>query len=678
MTSKALLRLAALSALVSVVGISGAAERSLEAGSKAAVGRISLNQSSIALDAGEPSYVHYSARDLAAYLKEITGTEVPIRTSPDDTATSLIIVGKKMAQQVMADVLNGKELGEEGYLIRSIVTSGKVRLLVTGTNPQGTKFGVAALMKMIQAGGRSAYVKGPVDMTSRPRFAVRGMHLNGWPINYPYSFRAWKEEDWKRYIDILSYQGVNLFFIWPFLEIMPVPLSAEDKAHLEEVRRVVDYAQKQRGMQIWIMHSVTRVAQSNLAMPDPRSRYYWVWNQIDMNPGDPRQLDAILRSREALYKIVNNADGYAMIDSDPGGWPYSPLSDLMKVFKGMRGHLDRYSLHGSRAKLVNWMHFGWGVERYMETSKKQEFISETIRTMQKQVAEPWWLIAGYREYLPTCKKEGVLGKTIFLPYGAVEGEPSYPATNVPLDRVRKALDSVADFPELKGLMGNNQTPLLQFPLTYYFLASAWNFEHQNRNDRDVLLELCGHLYPERKDVIAEAYLALNETDPHKIDAIRGQIENLIKHGKLGRPGLIGRKLFPDSLQVARDLVSQLKVRAARQTMCRALTLAADKNDSARVIESYLDAVLTWTDQNGWHMMVDVVGWRRGYIVSDQEFVNAMSNLKRALGGASPGFGDARIASFFDPIAINLLRKYGPGAVLRGCIEPMKAAIKEAP
>jgi len=173
-------------------------------------------------------------------------------------------------------------------------------------------------------------------------------------------------------------------------------------------------------------------------------------------------------------------------------------------------------------------------------------------------------------------------------------------------------------------------------------------------------------------------LAINERDPDKIDAIRRQIENLIEHDKLGRTGIIGRKLFPESRQVARDLVSQLKVRAARQTMCRALARGADRNGSAKVIEDYLEALLAWTDQNGWQMMVDVGNWRRGLIVSDQDFVNAMSNLKRALGGASPVFGDARIASFLDPIAVNLLRKYGAGAVLRGCIEPMRAAIKEAP
>ena len=78
-------------------------------------------------------------------------------------------------------------------------------------------------MKRIQAVGTEPFVEGPLDLVSKPAFAKRGMHFNGWPFNYPYSFRRWKEEDWNRFVDILAYDGVNLFYLWPFIEIMPVP-----------------------------------------------------------------------------------------------------------------------------------------------------------------------------------------------------------------------------------------------------------------------------------------------------------------------------------------------------------------------------------------------------------------------------------------------------------------------
>ena len=397
MTSSFLVRLSVFSTLTAGFAMSLAAAGPQDVHARGANERIPLTQSVIVVDASEPSYVQYGVKDLADYLKEITGTEVPIQTTLDETAPSLIVVGKKMVEQARANVMAGRELGQEGYLVESVLKSGKAHLIVAGETPHGTKFGLAGLMKMIQAEGQSAYVEGPVHTTSRPKFAIRGMHLNGWPISYPYSFRVWKENEWQRYIDILSYQGVNLLYIWPFMEIMPVPLSPEDEAYLQEVNRVVGYAQTRHGMEVWIMHSVNRVAQSNLGMPDPRPRYYWVyWNQLDLNPADPDHFETIVRSREALYRIVNKADGFCMIDSDPGGWPYSPLSDETKVFRAMRGLLDRYNVHGTQAKLINWMWTGWGVIDWLGPTGQVELTRDAIRSMKKDVPEPWWLISGFK------------------------------------------------------------------------------------------------------------------------------------------------------------------------------------------------------------------------------------------------------------------------------------------
>ena len=150
-------------------------------------------------------------------------------------------------------------------------------------------------------------------MRNKPSFAVRGIHLNGWPLNYPYAFRSWKEADWKKFIDIAWAQRINLFYLWPFMEILPVPLSAEDEAYLQEVHRVVDYAQNQRGMEVWIMQSANRIGTSDCGTPDPRFRPYWVSDcQKDMNPADPQQFERVLKSFEAFYKIVNNADAYLL------------------------------------------------------------------------------------------------------------------------------------------------------------------------------------------------------------------------------------------------------------------------------------------------------------------------------------------------------------------------------
>ena len=148
--------------------------------------RISLNQAVVAADPTEPSYIQYATQDLAHYLTEITGAKIRVATSLDPQAESLILVGK-MAERVLPGVLLEKELGEQGFIIKSIVQDGKRRIIVAGANPQGTNFGIAALMRMIRAEGNSAYLEGPLNIHTKPSFAIRGIHLNGWAFNYPYA-----------------------------------------------------------------------------------------------------------------------------------------------------------------------------------------------------------------------------------------------------------------------------------------------------------------------------------------------------------------------------------------------------------------------------------------------------------------------------------------------------------
>src|SRR2546426_2472488 len=120
-----------------------------------------LNQSVIALDSGQDSYVKFAARDLADYLKDITGTDVPIRMSLDENAKSLVVRGDKMGQQVVGDVFGDNQLGEQGFLIKSSVKDGKSLLTVAGPHSKGTNHGVAHLMKMIHSEGKTAYLQVP-------------------------------------------------------------------------------------------------------------------------------------------------------------------------------------------------------------------------------------------------------------------------------------------------------------------------------------------------------------------------------------------------------------------------------------------------------------------------------------------------------------------------------------
>jgi hypothetical protein len=453
----------------------------------------------------------------------------------------------------------------------------------------------------------------------------------------------------------------------------------------------VDYAQNQRGMEVWIMQSANRIGTSDCGTRDPRFRPYWVSDcQKDMNPADPQQFERVLKSFEAFYKIVNNADAFCFIDSDPGGWPQSPVSDQLKIFNAARKLLDQYSVGGSRTKLVDWMHVGWGrhkfftstdsvVAAYDWTDKNPdesdvEFMDGTIRSFKNGLAEPWALIAGQPPYLDPVQKESVLGKTVYLPYGAIESEPAFPATNVGQEKVRKVFDKANQYPGLRGVMGNNQLMLLQFPRTYYFFAIAWDKEYEKHPEPDVMLDLAEQLYPDHKQLISDSFLALRETDSERINAILANLDKMVQSGDGGRPGAIGRLLFPDHLEVARNLQMQLEIRAARQSLLKALHGKPDISECARLVEDYFDKLLAWNKETGWDKMINITVWPQPIYEGGKDLTEATYRLKQILANGAPYTSYAQVNAFFDGISKDLLQKYGQDSVMVGCIEPLKLAV----
>jgi hypothetical protein len=642
--------------------------------------RISLDNAVVLVDSSEVSYVQYGAKDLGAYLTEITGQPIPVSASPKISGKSknILAIGEKMARALGADLSAVSDLGNEGSLIRSFEKGGNTVVVIAGLNPHGTNAGIASFMRMIQAEGKSAYLDGPIDLRSKPSIAVRGIHLNGWPLNYPYAFRSWKEADWNRFIDIAWAQHINLFYLWPFMEIIPVPLSPEDEAYLQEVQRVIDYAQKQRGMEVWIMQSANRIAVSDCKVKDPRFRTYWVPGecQQDMNPADPDQVAKILTHFEAFYKIVNNADGFCFIDSDPGGWPGSPLSDQTKIFNGARKLLDRYNVHAEKTKLIDWMWLGWGRHPTGDESGQQAIalMQETIRNFKTNLAEPWNLISGMAHYLESAKNEAALDKTIYLHYGAIESEPAFPATNLGLESVQEVFDTAAKYPELQGIMGNNELMSLQFPRTFYFFNRAWDGKYKKRQEPEVLLELAGQLYPDHKELIAESFAGLRETDPAKINSTLESLGKLVQTGDAGRPGAIGRYLFPDKLTVARNLQLQLEIRFARQSFVKTMQSTPAIDESARLLENYFDKLLAWNKETGWDKMIDITIWRAPVYEDGKDLEQSMTKLKQVIAQGKPYTSYTQSEEFFYGISQRLLRRYGRDSVMIGCIEPFKLAL----
>jgi hypothetical protein len=243
--------------------------------------------------------------------------------------------------------------------------------------------------------------------------------------------------------------------------------------------------------------------------------------------------------------------------------------------------------------------------------------------------------------------------------------------------VREVLDKEAEYSQLSSLMGNNQIMLLQFPLTYYFFASTWDAANKKRSEEDILLAASEQIYPEHKELLADSFLALRETDPDKIRATSARLAALVNEGNTGRPGVIGRYLFPDRLVVARDLLTQLDIRAARQTLLKALHDKPDVAQCAQLVEEYFDKLLAWNQNTGWEKVIDTGIWTQPIYEQDKSLTEAISRLKEILGKGAPYTSYAQVNKFFDGIANDLLKKYGQNSVMIGCIEPLKFAVIQA-
>ena len=638
-----------------------------------AADRVPLSNGQIVVDVSQPSYVQYGVEDLAGYLKELTGNEIPVIAAAKDTKTVQILVGAEAVEQVFPKMISDAKPAEEAYLLKVATKDGATYIIAAGSAPQGTKLALNALTKKIQIEGKTAFVPTSLNVLGKPSYSKRAMHLNGWPLNAPYSFRGWSEKEWQRYLDILSYQGVNLFYLWPFIEIMPVPLSPEDQAYLEECRRVVDYAQKKHGMEVWIMQCTNRVAKDRCGVADPRLRPYWRPTQEDLNPGNPEHFKAIVESREAMYRIINNADGVCNIDSDPGFYADSPHSDYVKVLQACRGLLDRHNMHGKQAKLVHWMLWGWGRKEKTQIQGLADHQRLTLQAVKQGLPEPLWLISGqFPEYLPMCRDEGLIAKTLYLPYGVIEREPAYPGTNVQIDDIRNTFRSPdARFPGLAGVMGNVQTPLLQFPNLFYFTSAMCDADYLNRSEKDVMLELAGHLYPAHRSLLADCYLAMKELDAAKIEALADRLDGAIRGDKLGQPGVFGRKLFPDCRIVAQSVVLQLRLRAAQERLMTGISLATSRAECENLLSRFLDAYLAWDNAHGWHRLWGWQAYELPTLTTDPRFAATCRKLRQTLGNKS------EVEAAFNQVAKTISAKYEAEMVQQGCVAPFKKAVLAA-
>ena len=554
--------------------------------------KLDLRNCTVVMSPDEPAYVHQAVGDLRDYVSGHTGVRPPLIApgDPFGDRSPVILAGKAAGDSVpMSAPWLPANLGDQGLVLKTVGTD---CIIAAGEEPHGSAFAIIELVKAIEFGGGQAWLEAPVDRVEKPWLKVRGIYAHQhWAYNYPWALRSWKFEDWRRYVDLLAYMRVNFLQIWSMCGICPVPLSKGDREYLDNYRRVIEYAKERRGMEVWIGECANNVAEDDKGQKVQDRDYFGV--EVLKNPADPKQFHDIMRNRRQLYRIANNADGYWIIDSDPGKWPGSPTSEFVDILVGNRRLIDKLTVKGTSAKLAYWIWMSWG------TRDKDRNRADAVDGVAERVHEPWELLPCNGGHLELVESRGFLGKSIYFPYGRAEDEPSPPTTRIRFDEMAHAFGEAKERPELRGMMANAQTPFAQLPNLFYFTDTAWHgLQHPEPDIPKTLECLARSLFRDCWREVADGWLMLHQGSEAEADEMAGRLEEMLRSGTVGEPAAGGRFVFPRHTVIVEGLVCQLRVRAWSRRLADELAARKSFARVAPTLERYLAAVLDWQKVHG--------------------------------------------------------------------------------
>ena len=398
--------------------------------------------------------------------------------------------------------------------------------------------------------------KGYPQIKGDDRTKMLGMYVHmHWSFNYPYAARTWSLEDWRGYLNGISRLGYNTVVIWPVIETMPEPLTYSDKAHLEKMSAVVKIAQQDLRMRVYFTLTPNVSANNGEAAKYTLEKRPYNYCSVLVDPTKPGELRKMMEKRARLCAYLKQADGFFLIDGDPGGWPDCKNEDFVEIFS-----LHRKMLNNLRPglELYVWTHQGWETTGKMYSGNGKPTsasdLRELLSMLSKDEYEPWG-VAGSRYENDIAEIAGLSGvgdKVVTFKYGFIEREPSFPFTNYNDGVAYKGGQDIG----ARGILGNAQQHCVQLPNTFALARGARGL----KAERDDYISFADDLIPGQGARIVKAWEALMGEDPAGMYREAEQLTSLLVQNL--KVGALGGLLFNDAHRFIEDLILQLRARAS--------------------------------------------------------------------------------------------------------------------
>lgn len=417
-----------------------------------------------------------------------------------------------------------------------------------------------------------------------------------WSYRHPYAARTWSLQDWGGLIDALDRIGYTLLQIWPMIDTMPVPPTPSDREHLGKIRNVIRLAHD-RGFTVVIGAGANVAANERARSFSFSSRPYFQAERL-VDPSDPSAVRRLIDHRRQLLEPLKEADGFWILDCDPGGFPGATSSQLVSLFLAHRRLLD--SLRPG-IELVYWMWAGWEKTGFEESwqNSAQDAWREVIHGLLREAPEPWRVNACWPGHFRTLEEQNQLHRALYFPYNALEFEPSFPLTNWypgPEDAMPAALSRVPAEHHPRGVMANAQSHCLQLPHLYLFSHLAGG----GSPDSIDLPRFAGRLLPKVAEELCGGWIALNGDDPQRMREAENALASV--DSRRLESGELGGLLFGDPARLLEDLVLQLRAMAP---LARIRRLLPQEKDPRTDLRAFAEAFRTWQRRHGFS------DWARG-------------------------------------------------------------------